>query len=53
MARKRPVIQIDDDEWVTVEWTGQREQCCECGLTHRLDFRVAPGGKLQFRAKRV
>lgn len=52
-ATKKPVVQIDDGEWVTVAWKGQREECCECGLKHRVDYRVAEGGRLQFRATRV
>jgi len=50
---KRPVIQIDDGEWVTIEWRRQREECCECGLKHNVDYRVAEGGKLQMRAVRL
>jgi hypothetical protein len=51
MARKRPKIQIDDGEWVTIEWVGQHEECCECGLRHIVDYRVVDG-KLQFKARR-
>ena len=28
-----------------------REQCCDCGLIHRLDFRVV-GGRIEFRTRR-
>lgn len=63
MAKKRKVVHVDDDEWCTIEWVGQREMCCGCGLRHVVDYRVVedeylPGveipmrGKLQFRAKR-
>jgi hypothetical protein len=52
-AKKKPVVRIDDGEWVTISWSGQHEECCECGLKHRVDFRVADGGKLQFRASRI
>lgn len=50
---KPPVVHIEDGEWTTIDWKGQREQCCDCGLIHRVDFRVAEGGKLQFKATRV
>lgn len=53
MARKKPTVQIEDGEWVTIDWKGQHEECCDCGLKHRVDFRVADGGKLQMRATRV
>lgn len=50
---KRKLIQIDDGEWVTIDWTKQHEECCECGLKHSVDYRVADGGKLQMRARRL
>jgi hypothetical protein len=50
---KRPIIQLDDNEWTTIEWRNQHEQCCDCGLKHSVDFRVAENGKLQFRARRI
>ena len=53
MARKKPVVHVEDGEWVTIEWRGQHEECCSCGLRHRVDYRVADGGKLQFRATQV
>lgn len=49
---KRPDVIIDDNEWVTIAWVGQREKCCECGLVHKVDYRVADG-KLQFKASRA
>lgn len=51
MAR-HPVIAIDEDEWVTIAWRGQREKCCDCGMVHELDFQVVDG-KLQFRGRRL
>jgi hypothetical protein len=50
MSKKRPTIQINDDEWVTIAWIGQHEQCCGCGLRHVVDYRVEDG-ELQFRAR--
>lgn len=50
---KKPILHIDDGEWVTIAWKGQHEECCDCGLKHRVDFRVAENGKLQFRAARL
>jgi hypothetical protein len=51
--KKTPTVQIDDGEWVNISWTKQREECCDCGLIHSVDFRVADNGQLQFRARRV
>lgn len=53
MAKKKPTVQLEDGEWVTIAWKGQHEECCDCGLKHRVDFRVADGGKLQMRAMRT
>lgn len=45
----RGYIQIVDGEWVIIEWSKQREQCCDCGLVHDVDHRVV-NGDLEFRA---
>lgn len=49
-SKKKPVVHIDDGEWVDIAWKNQHEECCDCGKRHRVDYRVADGGKLQFRA---
>ena len=49
---KRKEIEIDDGEWVTIAWKGQREKCCGCGKIHRTDYQVVDG-KLQFRSSGV
>jgi hypothetical protein len=51
MTRKRPSLQVDPNEWVTISWNAQHEECCNCGLVHIVDYRVH-NGKLQFRARR-
>lgn len=51
-AKRRPVVPIDDDEWVTISWKGQHEECCKCGVRHRVDYRVH-NGKLQFKARNL
>jgi len=38
-------------EWVQPVRTNYRLQCCDCGLVHRMDFRIV-GGRVQFRAYR-
>ena len=47
----------EDGEWVQPIPRGYKLQCCDCGLVHRIDFRVikyARGKrtKVQFRARR-
>lgn len=49
--KRRPVTRIVDGEWVVISWLGQREQCCDCGLVHDVDYKVE-NGKLHFRAVR-
>lgn len=36
--------QITDGEWVPVPKRGFKEQCCDCGLVHRVNFRMVNGG---------
>jgi hypothetical protein len=38
-------------EWVQPVLRGYKLACCDCGLVHRMDFRVS-GGRIQFRADR-
>lgn len=49
---RRGIIHVDDGEWVTISWTDQHEQCCNCGLRHTVDYRVKKG-ELQFKARRI
>ena len=52
MTRPRPPVQLDDDDWCTIAWTNQHEECCDCGLRHKVDYRVN-NGRLQFKARRI
>ncbi len=38
-------------EWVQPIRKGYRLECCDCGLVHRMDFRIYRG-RVQFRAFR-
>jgi hypothetical protein len=38
-------------EWTRPRMRNFREQCCDCGLIHRLDFRLV-GGRIEFRTRR-
>jgi hypothetical protein len=44
-----PVIAYGD--WTRPRRRDFREQCCDCGLIHRLDFRIVDG-KIEFRTRR-
>ena len=38
-------------EWTRPRMRNFREQCCDCGLIHRLDFRIVDG-QIEFRTRR-
>lgn len=42
---------LKDGEWFAPTHNGFRDACCDCGLVHRVDFRVVEG-KVHFRAMR-
>jgi hypothetical protein len=49
------LIPARDGEWIQPTPTGFLLGCCDCGLVHRLDFRIVRKGrrsKVQFRAYR-
>lgn len=48
MSRYR---QVFEGEWVTPVHRGYRMACCNCGLVHRLNFRVV-GRRIEFCAFR-
>lgn len=39
------------DNWINPIYKNYTLICCECGLTHKFDFRIHKG-KIQFRVKR-
>lgn len=48
--------QVYSGEWVQPTRKGYLMKCCDCGLVHRMDFRlikIATGNKIQFRAFRI
>jgi hypothetical protein len=51
MRTKRAFHKVKAGEWVQPIRRGYRLACCDCGLVHRMDFRIYRG-KPQFRAFR-
>lgn len=49
MTKRLRYDQLTDGEWMTPVRKGFKEQCCGCGLVHKVDFRIVDG-KVQFRA---
>ena len=43
---------ISYGEWTRPRMRNFREQCCDCGLIHRLDFRIVDGC-VEFRTRRA
>lgn len=40
MAKPGPYSQVKEGEWLDVSRRDEREQCCDCGLVHRVDYRI-------------
>lgn len=44
MTKKRAdYYHVTDGEWISVPKKGYKEQCCDCGLVHRINFRIRDG----------
>ncbi len=44
--------QIKDGEWTHVVAQGHRNACCDCGLVHIIDYRIAEDGTFEIRFRR-
>ena len=42
---------LEDGQWLRPTRRGFKEQCCDCGLVHRMDFRLV-NGTIEFRVFR-
>ncbi len=49
---RRNYYQVTDGEWVEVPMRGFKDQCCDCGLIHKMNFRVNAKGRIEFQAFR-
>jgi hypothetical protein len=43
--------QLFEGDWVPVLKRGHKHACCDCGLTHRFQFRIDAGGGIEIKAK--
>ena len=48
-VKRTPYYQVTDGEWVRVVKRKFRDQCCQCGSIHVMDFRVVDNA-IEFRA---
>jgi hypothetical protein len=51
MGKRTTYDVIAYGEWTRPRMRNFREQCCDCGLIHRLDFRIVDN-KVEFRTRR-
>lgn len=49
--RRDKYEQVWDGVWFRPTMLAFREQCCDCGLVHVVDFRRVAGGGIKFRAR--
>lgn len=53
MTKRRPdYYQVTDGEWIEVPMRGYKEQCCDCALIHRMNFRVNAKGRIEIQTFR-
>jgi hypothetical protein len=52
VSNKSEYYQVTDGEWIKVPKRGYKEQCCDCGLIHRLNFRVDEKGHIHIQTFR-
>lgn len=48
----RGYYHIANGEWIEVAHRGFKEQCCDCGLVHKLNFRVNAKGGIEIQTTR-
>lgn len=44
---KSAYYHVTDGEWIRVPLKGYKEQCCDCGLVHRLTFKLKKNSRGQ------
>jgi hypothetical protein len=51
--KEQPLILVDPDKWYAVAFGTKpfREECCDCGLVHTIDYKVE-GGQFWVRYQR-
>lgn len=50
--KKRKWVQAYDGDWIAPIKRGYRMQCCDCGLVHKLNFRLSENGQIQYQPSR-
>jgi len=47
----KPYYHVTDGEWIQVPMRGGKDQCCDCGLVHVVNYRIVEG-KIQVQVFR-
>ena len=51
-ARNSGYYQVSDGEWIEIPMRNLMDQCCDCGLIHRMNFRINAKGRIEMQAFR-
>ena len=43
---------VSNGEWIIVPRRGYKEQCCDCGLVHKLNFKINDKGQIEIQTTR-
>jgi hypothetical protein len=54
MSRKprEPYYQVTDGEWLEALMKNNKDQCCDCGLVHKVNYRINAKGKIEVQVFR-
>lgn len=52
MSRKSAYYHVTDGEWIEVAMKGNKEQCCDCGLVHKVNYRLNDKGRIEYQVFR-
>jgi hypothetical protein len=50
--KKTEYYHVSNGEWIAVTKRGYKEQCCDCGLVHKLNFRINEKGDIEIQTTR-
>ena len=51
-AGRSEYYHVTDGEWIEIPMRNLMDQCCDCGLIHRMNFRINAKGHLEVQAFR-
>lgn len=52
MSKRNAWRKVKDGEWIRVVAEGHKNACCDCGLVHVIDYRLAEDGAFEIRFTR-